>query len=303
MAQTNGIKGMVAYRYHPNSTESIREVIPIPKPGPSEVLVKILAAGLCHSDLSFLAPEVELGGWSHVFTMGHEGAGVIAELGSAIPETYPELKVDTYVAILFGNSCFEKTCVECSTGRDNLCRVIRPYGIGDDGTWASYCIVRAESAFPIPGDIHSIPPPIAAIATDAMLTPYHALKTCIRVKPHQTVLVMGCGGLGSNAIQIAKNCLGVKRVIGCDVRDLSLDIARSVGADFATKPEELPQLIEANNLHIDVVIDFVGNQGSFDVAMGVIGGGGIINIVGLLGKTIEFPLVGAAIKDVTIKSS
>ncbi|KAJ3492359.1 hypothetical protein NLI96_g13 [Meripilus lineatus] len=303
MAQANATKEMLAYRYHSDSREPLQETIPIPSPGPSEVLIKILAAGLCHSDLSILYPELAPAIWPYVFTMGHEGAGVIVEVGSEVPLSHPELKVDTYVAIHACNPCLDESCSNCSSGKDNLCMIHGPYGLGTDGAWASHCTVRAKCVVRIPGDIHSIPPPIAAIATDAILTPYHALKTCIGIRPEQTLLVMGCGGLGNSAIQLAKNSLGVKSIVGCDVRDVSLGIAKTAGAQYTAKPEGLAELIQQNNLHIDVVIDFVGNQQSFDTAFAVVGGCGTIHIVGMGAKDITFPLLGIAAKDLTIKSS
>ena len=303
MEQTSREKDMVAYRYHPDSREPIREIVPVPIPASDEVLIKVLAAGVCHSDLGILTPDIAPATWPHVFTLGHEGAGIIVELGSYVPDTHPELKLGTYVAIHSCNPCLNETCPLCSSGRDNVCMAKHSYGFGADGSWAAYCAVRAEMAIPVPGDMKSVPPAIAAIATDAILSPYHALKQSIGLKPEQTLLVIGCGGLGISTIQIAKNWLGAKRVVGCDVRDLGLEAAKLAGADDTVKPGDLLEFVEKSALHIDAVIDFVGTNNSFETALGAVGFGGIIQVVGMGAKGVVVPFLAVAIKDVTVKAS
>jgi len=293
---------MLAYRFRPKAAHPIEETIPIPTPSPDQVLIKILAAGVCHSDLNILVAGLAPPEWIYNFTMGHEGAGTIVSIGSEVDATHPDLKVGTYVAIHGPNSCEQTTCIACGRGNDNLCRAIWSYGLGVDGAWAEFAVVRATCAIAIPGDIVSIPPEVAAVSTDAVLTPYHALKS-LKVGPDQTVLVIGCGGLGHNAIQIAKNCFGVGKVIGCDIREIGLESATRSGADYVTKPDGLAALIEENKLVVDVVVDFVGNQQSLLTGIGTVRPAGIIHVIGLGAATLEVPLAGICFKELTVRSS
>lgn len=297
-------RGMIAFRYYPKETTAVRETLPIPTPKPDEVIVKILAGGVCHSDLGILDPSGSTGEWTNPFTLGHEGAGVIHSLGSQATRTHPNLKEGTYVAILGPDPCFKATCGVCSIGKDNICSTTDQwYGIGRDGAWAEYCAVRAACAIPVPADTETIPPPIAAIATDAILTPYHALKTCVALQPGQTVAIIGCGGLGHNAIQIAKNVLHAGTIIGIDTRSTALDGARQAGASIAVTPDDIDTITRAPHVKIDTVVDFVGNQRSFDTALAIVKPAGTIHIVGLMAPSIQLQLMPAVLKDLTVQTS
>ncbi|KZT21172.1 alcohol dehydogenase [Neolentinus lepideus HHB14362 ss-1] len=288
---------MIAYRYHPGVHEPVVETVPVPTPGAGEVLVKILAAGVCGSDHSLFE-----GKWPYkqVFTAGHEGAGVINSLGPLVDDAYPELRPGTYVAVLGTNACMQATCTSCSSGRDNICR--EPWiGIGADGMWAPYLVVPATSVVVVPGDPASISPAVAAVSTDAVLTPYHAIRSSVR--PGQTVLILGCGGLGHNAIQIAKNCTGASCVVACDVRESSLEAALELGVDLTATPDQLPVLIQEHNLSIDVVVDIVGTNVSLQTAVSAVAKGGTIVLVGLGANTVALPSVPSAQKELTVKST
>ncbi|THH01790.1 hypothetical protein EW026_g962 [Hermanssonia centrifuga] len=294
---------MIGYRYYPQATEPVREEAAIPTPNDDEVLIRVLAAGVCHSDIGLLDPN----GLGRIATtnyfMGHENAGIIVALGSSVPSAFPELVVGLYVAVCSVNACFAASCPLCQTGADNLCRKNRFLGLGCDGAFAQYCAVRAAVIVPVPGGIQRIPPAVAAIATDAVLTPYHAMKTCVRIEPTHTVLVLGVGGLGLNAVAIAKHCLNAHCVLACDTRQSSLPQALEVGADHAVLSGKLLQFVEGAQLSIDVVFDFVGNQASFDTAVSVVKPCGKVHIVGLGAATLQVtPLVWMN-KDLMVGSS
>ncbi|KAI0784624.1 chaperonin 10-like protein [Abortiporus biennis] len=297
-------KTMVAFRYYPGETTAVRETLPIPTPKPDEVVIKILAGGVCHSDLGILDPSGSIGEWHNPFTLGHEGAGIITSLGSNVSKTYPNLKEGTYVGVLGPDPCFEPSCNMCSQGKDNLCTTTDEwYGIGRDGAWAEYCAVRAICCIPVPGTPETVPPEVVAVATDAVLTPYHALKTCDKLTAGQTIVVVGAGGLGHNAIQIAKNVLGAGTVVAVDPRETSLVGAKEAGADYGVSPDDLSSLIKEKKLTVDLVVDFVGTQTSFDTALGAVKPAGTIHIVGLMAPFVKLPLMQAVLKDLTVKTS
>ncbi|CDO68384.1 hypothetical protein BN946_scf184815.g31 [Trametes cinnabarina] len=200
---------MVAYCFVPGITEPQRTMMPIPTPATNEVLIKVLAAGVCHTDVHVLEASVTQLLIPGSFIMGHEGAGIVVGHGedvAADPAHAQRLAVGTRG---FANVCFETPAI----------------GLGVDGFWAEYVKVRASTVVPVPGNNPN----------DPRLTP-------AQVKPGQTVVIVGCGGLGINAIQIAKHVLHTGTVIAVDLRADSLALAREVGADHAVMPDELTGL-------------------------------------------------------------
>ncbi|KAF7793445.1 hypothetical protein EIP86_004557 [Pleurotus ostreatoroseus] len=302
---SDGIKTMFAYRFKPDSVDPVKEEIPVPTIAPDEVLVQVLASGVCHSDLSVLNPNNPV---NHAmksalrapgFTMGHEGAGIIVALGSAVSDEYPQLSKGTYVAVYAPNACLKPLCVACVSGRTNLCRVHSTLGLGNDGSWAPYVAVRAASAIPIPADPQTLLPAVAAIATDAVVTPYHALRTS--VKEGQIVLCLGTGGVGLNAVAIAKSCCGASSVVACDVRESSRTQAMDAGADHVTHPDDLLKYLAEKNIFVDVAIDFVGTQTTFELCFAALRPGGTINLIGFAGPPLQVnPLITMS-KDLNLR--
>lgn len=295
---------MTAYRFTPGVTEPVATQMPVPRPEAEEVLVKVFAAGVCHSDVMILNPESAVNKlFPSPFTMGHEGAGVVVLMGSCANEANPQITVGTYVAIYGPNSCFTQGCAACSSNRPNLCRENLSCGLGGDGAWAEYLIVRAACVVPVPASIERVPPGVVAIATDAILTPYHAMTTCSGVSRGSTVLVNGAGGLGANAIAIAKHCLKAGTVVACDIREASLAEARKVGADHTVSPDQLVEFMATNRLSADFAIDIVGTQESLDACYAVLRHGGTIHILGLTGDSVRISPITTMRKDLTVKTS
>lgn len=293
---------MVAFRFIPRATGGAsvaRQVIPIPTPGPDECLVKVLAAGVCHSDCSILDPEYQKGMFAmpNPFVLGHEGAGVVVSVGSNVTEFTP----GSYVAVLGNNACYTKSCGACAYGVDNSCNTLPFLGFGADGFFASYVATSARNIVQVPADQETVKPSVAAVATDAVLTTYHSLITSANLTSDQTILFIGAGGLGLNAIQIAKNVIGVKNIIVTDVRDVSIKAALDVGADYACKPHQLDALVKEHNFVFDTVFDVVGTAETFATSLQQVRMGGLIQVIGLSAREVSLPLVAAAMKSVTIK--
>ncbi|KAI0633224.1 alcohol dehydogenase [Trametes polyzona] len=275
---------MTAYRFVPGLNEPQRTILPIPTPGPDEVLVKVLASGVCHSDVHLLDWSESRPFVPYSYTLGHEGAGIITRLGARVAATKPGLAVGTYVAVLTTNACESPECDRCSRGLANVCFSRPMLGISADGSWADYVVADARTVVPVPGNDPAsarLPPAVVAAATDAVMTPWHALKRAAGVKPGQTVLILGCGGLGINTIQIAKNVLGVGVVVVSDIRQESLSLARKLGADHAATPEKLKGLLEEKGIKVDVAVDLVGKQSTLDAATDLVRSGGTVVLIGL----------------------
>jgi propanol-preferring alcohol dehydrogenase len=264
----------------------LREV-EVPEPGPGEVLVKVAAAGLCHSDLHVMEwPEGTLP-WSLPFTLGHENAGHVAQLGDGVTGLAEGDAVLVYGPWGCG------TCTQCIRGAENLCdrRLERPgtgCGLGFDGGLAEYLLVRSQRHL-VP--IGELDPVHAAPLTDAALSPYHALKSELhRLVPGSQAVVIGVGGLGHVAVQLLRE-LSPARIVAIDLRERSRRFALDAGAAAA---------LDANGLHATdvraelrgegatLVLDFVGNDATLALAAGSIAAGGHVSAVGVGGGT--FPM-------------
>jgi alcohol dehydrogenase, propanol-preferring len=201
-------------------TIELREVAQ-PDPGPGEVLVKVGAAGACHSDLHLMdAPAEALEAFPVPFTLGHENAGWVEALGPGVNGFELGQPVAIYGIIGCGR------CSACLRGRDNECRNVAPsgIGIGRDGGMASYLSVPARQLIPI-GDLDVTQ---AAPLTDAGLTPYHAIELSREaLRPGSTCVVVGVGGLGHMAIQILAATTAA-RIIAVDVEERRLSLAEDL---------------------------------------------------------------------------
>jgi propanol-preferring alcohol dehydrogenase len=178
-------------------------------PGAGEVLIRVGAAGVCHSDLHIIdAPQGSA--FPTPMTLGHENAGWVEALGPGVIRWEEGEAVAIYGILGCGR------CLACLRGRDNECRVEPVGGIGlsRDGGMAEYVTVPASQLIPI-GDLDVAQ---AAPLTDAGLTPYHAIQVCRNaLLPGTTCVVIGVGGLGHMAIQILVSTTAV-RVIAVDTR-------------------------------------------------------------------------------------
>ncbi|OZV80943.1 alcohol dehydrogenase [Micromonospora echinospora] len=261
-----------------------------PTPGPGQVVVRVGAAGACHSDLH-LMHDFEAGAvpWNPPFTLGHENAGWVHALGSGVTG----LEVGQPVAVYGPWGC--GTCARCQLGIDTYCE--NPAGapvpgggggLGLDGGMAEYLLVpAARHVVPLP---EGLDPVQAAPLTDAGLTPYHAVRRSWgKLPPGSTALVIGVGGLGHVGVQILKATTSA-RVIAVDTRDEALALARECGADLALRSgEEAVAEIRAatpGGRGADVVLDFVGVDATLRMGAASARTVGDLTIVGIGGGTL-----------------
>ncbi|KAK4560632.1 hypothetical protein LTR86_005210 [Recurvomyces mirabilis] len=296
---------MQAWKVHVGKPEPILEEVDVPKPGDGEMLVKILAAGVCHSDCTLLGMKEAPPGMNMrpQYTLGHEGAGEVVQLGQNVKD----FKVGDKVAMLIIPGCEESSCPVCSTGLQRLCHGNKSgnYGLGiSDGFFAEYVNVMARAAVKVPDSVNM---PIAAVAPDAVLTAYHAIRYTADVQPHQTIAIYGLGGLGLNAVQIAQH-LGVKRILVVDKRQETVDLAVGLGVAkedaFCTGNSGSPsieQYAAEKGVNIDTTIDFVGHGDTFQSAQFAVRAGGTMVQVGLISPTVTMIPLVTVLKGVTIK--
>src|SRR5919112_855610 len=195
-----------------------------PSPGPGQVLVKIGGAGVCHSDLHVMEEDL---GFEPPFTLGHENAGWVAEVGEGVTG----FKEGDAVAVYGPWGCGR--CHSCQLSAENYCENWAELGtfgggLGSDGGMADYMLVPSARLLVQLGDLS---PAKAAPLSDAALTPYHAIKRALpQLNADRTVVVLGVGGLGHMAIQLLR-VLAPVRIIAADVDDKKLEQAKALGAD------------------------------------------------------------------------
>jgi len=192
------------------------EKIAIPAPGEKDVLIRIRAAGICHSDAHYRA------GISPVeplpLTLGHEVAGVVEEAGAGV-----RLKRGDRVCLHYMVTCGD--CYYCTRGSEQFCVSGKMLGKYRDGGYAEYICIPARGAFLLPDEI---PIEHGAIMMCSSATSLHALNKA-RLKPGESVAVFGVGGLGISALQLAMAC-GATQVYAVDIKRKKLDMAERLGA-------------------------------------------------------------------------
>ncbi|MBI2832577.1 MAG: alcohol dehydrogenase catalytic domain-containing protein [Chloroflexi bacterium] len=226
------------------------EDIPEPMVEPGWALVRVKACGLCGTDLKISSgamPNVKI-----PVVPGHEIAGEVLKVGEGVTNIAPGDQVVVYTYVTCGR------CRECQEGWDNLCANLGGI-LGSTLNGGDAEIVKAPAANLIP-----ITPQIsfeqAAILADAIATPYHALRRRAKVEAGQTIVIVGVGGLGLHAVQIA-SALGL-HVLAVDVEQSHLDMAVKLGAEFAINSavgDPLEAIFKATGKRgVDVVLELSG---------------------------------------------
>ena len=256
----------------------LREV-PVPEPGPGQVLVKIGGAGACHSDLHILEAPPKPGPAPAPYTLGHENAGWVEQLGPGATGVAPGDPVIVYGPWGCG------LCMNCRRGQENYCQNrgnIRPGGLGGNGGMAPYLLVPSPR-FLIP--LGSLDPREAAPLSDAALTSYHAVQRSLHLLgAGSTAVVIGAGGLGQMAIQILRVLSGATTVIAVDTAADKLEMAKRMGADegLLAGDEAVKRIKDmTRGQGAELVLDMVGVHPTLNMAAQVARVLGHLTIVGL----------------------
>jgi len=275
------------------------EEIPIPTPLEGEVLVKVTACGVCHTDLHVMKAEVA---FPTPAVLGHEISGTVVALGPGVAGPPP----GTAVACAFIMPCGR--CRLCAIGRDDLCdnffAMNRLRGTLYDGTTrlrrgdgtplamysmaglAEYAVVPATDVFPLPA---TLPLPESSVLGCAVFTAYGAVRHGADLRGGERVAVVAVGGVGLNILQIAA-AFGASQIIAVDVREDKLEVARRVGATDVVNSttenaaERVRELTDGRG--VDVAFEVLGRPETFTQALEVIADGGRMVAVGIAaGKT------------------
>lgn len=264
---------MRAARLHRVRTEEAPEgvsvdEVPVPEPGPGEVLVRVAACGICASDLHVVDGTTPAGDLPMI--LGHEAAGVVASGGE-------RWSAGDRVAFLMARTC--GTCPACAAGREQLCVALRIPGIDEDGRQAEYAVAPEDDLLAVPD---GVPLEHAAILTDAVATPFHAMRRS-GLEPGMSCAIYGLGGLGMHAVLLAR-ALGAGWIVGVDLDPANLERAREWGADEVVdagsgRPaRDVRRLAEGG---VDRAFEFVGHPDSQSQAVKSLRPGGRATMVGL----------------------
>jgi NAD+-dependent secondary alcohol dehydrogenase Adh1 len=274
---------MKAVRLHRYHEDPVIEEVPDPKiTGPLDVIVKIGGAGVCRTDLHIMEGQwAEAMNQTLPYTIGHENAGWVHEVGSAVTN----VAVGDTVILHPTPTC--GLCRACRAGQDMHCSQSRFPGLDSDGGMAEYLLTSARACVTL--DPSTRPEDVAALA-DAGITAYHAVRKAIPLLyPGTTCVVIGAGGLGHIGIQCLA-ALTAARVVVVDRNPDALALAKELGAD---------EIVEADGNHVDavqrstdggadVVLDFVAEQGAENEGFAMTRPGGSYYVIGY-GGTLEIP--------------
>lgn len=266
-----------------------------PRPGPGQVVIRIGGAGACHSDLHLMR-DFDSGAlpWNPPFTLGHENAGWVHELGLGVTG----LQVGQPVAVYGAWGC--GVCSRCLQGVETYCENLAAApvpggggGLGLDGGMAEYMLVPAERHLvPLPDGLE---PVAAAPITDAGLTPYHAIRrSWAKLAPGSTAVVIGVGGLGHLGVQIL-HATTAARIIAVDTRPEALRLAEEGGATAAlVSDDDTAATIRdmTGGRGADVVLDFVGADATLALGAAAARQQGDLTIVGLAGGALPVSFFG-----------
>jgi S-(hydroxymethyl)glutathione dehydrogenase / alcohol dehydrogenase len=266
------------------------EEVDIDPPMADEVLVKIAAAGICHSDYHIMKGEWQFGVPQ---ILGHEASGIVAEVGPGVTD----LKPGDRCALSFRAWCGR--CRYCIAGRPILCNgydggprgsmldgTYRVHRDGEDipvmgrmGGFAEYAVMPAQQVVPIAAEIDM---ESLALIGCAVTTGVGAVLNTAKVEPGSTVAVIGCGGVGLNVVQGAV-IAGASRIIAVDLLDNKLDYAGSFGASDLVNgatSDPVQQVLDLTG-GVDYVFEAIGNVGATEQAIKMAARGGTVTLVGM----------------------
>ncbi len=273
------------------------EDVETPKIESHEILVKIAACGVCNTDMHYIDHGVSTFKKPPLI-LGHEPSGIVEEAGAGVKN----FKVGDRVLIPPVFSC--GYCANCRLGRENICFNMVMLGNHIDGAFAEYTKVPAKDCQHLPEEL---PLEESSIIADAISTPYHAVKNRAQVRPGDSVVVFGCGGVGINVVQVASAAGG--SVIAVDVVDNKLDMAKKLGAQHtinASDKEDKALLKEIRVLTgggADIAIEAIGNPKTIELASAAVKAGGLHCQVGYTHHSVPMNAGRLMFREIEIKGS
>jgi len=278
-------------------------IVETPKPNGREVLVRIERCGLCHSDLHIQDGYADMGGGKKLdttrgmtlpFTLGHEIAGVVDEVG---PDVATDL-VGKKKAVFPWIGCGQ--CRDCRNGDENLCARPRFLGVNLDGGFASHVLVP-DAKYLL--DYDPLPVNMAATLMCSGVTAYGALKRLVDRPRQRNLLLIGLGGVGMMGLAFAQ-AMFKQNISVADLNPAARETALKNGASAAYDPSEpdiAKRILKETEGGFDAIVDFAGNDRSMGFAVSAVARGGKIVVSGLMGGNFSLPMVQWIYKRMTIE--
>jgi len=292
---------MKAARLHEYDAKLVIEDVPKPEvSGPHDVVIRVGAAGVCRTDLHVIErvwkDTLDTEGTLLPFTLGHENAGWVESVGSAVTTVEPGDPVILHPHLTCG------VCAGCRRGEDMYCAAAGFPGLAMDGGYAEYMLTNERACIKL--DPSLAPVDVAPLA-DAGITAYRAVKKAVPHLPagSQTVII-GAGGLGHIAIQSLK-ALSPTEIVVVDTNPEALKLARQIGADITVDASDDPVTAVkdlAGGDGVDAVIDFVAEHGTTDQGPNMLRQGGTYYVVGY-GGNVNVPALQVIFSEISVVGS
>ena len=278
-------------------------IVDVPKPKGAEVLLRVERCGLCHSDLHIQDGYADIGGGKKLdttrgmtlpFTLGHEIAGIVEDVGPDAPKDLIGKKKAVFPWIGCGQ------CRECLAGDENLCAKNRFMGVTIDGGFATHTLVP-DAKYLL--DYDPLPIDMAATLMCSGITAYGALKRLAERPRQRNILLIGLGGVGMMGLSIAP-AMFKQKISVADLSASARDAALKNGASFAYDPSEADvakRIIKETEGGFDCIVDFAGSDKSMAFAVSALARGGKIVVSGLMGGQFTLPMVQWIYKRMTIE--
>ena len=278
-------------------------IVETPTPKDGLVLVRIERCGLCHSDLHIQDGYADLGGGKRLdttrgmnlpFTLGHEIAGVVDEVGSEVSKDLIGKKKAVFPWIGCGQ------CPDCLNGDENLCAKQRFLGVSIDGGFATHVLVP-DAKYLL--DYDPLPVNMAATLMCSGVTAYGALKRLVDRPRQRNLLLIGLGGVGMMGLAFAQ-AMFKQKISVADLSPAARETALKNGASVAydpTEPDVVKRILKETGGGFDGVVDFAGNEKSMAFAVAVAARGGKVVVSGLMGGNFSLPMVQWIYKRLTVE--
>ena len=260
-------------------------------PGPNEVMIRMVASGICHTDIDYMRDARAC-----PVILGHEGAGIVEQVGDQVTHVKP----GDHVVVNWQAKCFQ--CQNCLSGRPDLCEAVqgtaapRVYWKGEPlnimlnaGTFCPFVVVPARGAVPVREDI---PLDKAALLGCAVATGVGAAMYTADVQPGECIAVIGTGGVGLNIVQGAR-LAGATQIIAVDINDGNLELAKQFGATHVINSQRTDSVAEVRRLTgergVAHAFEVVGKPELMLQAIDMLMRGGALTLVGAAARDAELP--------------
>lgn len=285
--------------------QALRET---PKPQGTEVLLKVAACGVCHSDVHLFDGYFDLGGGNKIDmtrsmplprTLGHEIVGTVVAVGPQV-DASAGVRVGDRRVVFPWIGCGR--CALCAEGQEHLCGAPQGLGVQHDGGFADHVLVPHPRVLL---EFEPLAEDQAATLACAGLTAYSAMRKAAPLRPGDPLLVIGAGGVGLSGIRLAQRLLGVAPIVA-EIDRGKWDLAKAAGAADVIDPSAdgaARALMKATGGGVAAAVDFVGAGASFSFGLGALRKGGKLVCVGLIGGSAPVLPVMMAMKAVTVQGS